>query len=272
MIGNSNRFSLLLEHAHYYVISSKFPGASQTQYIDLLNRFRPTNLHLPLRRFGRKSDGGYVLLDAISPNSVCVSLGIADEMSFDEDLSPLVRHIYMFDYSITAPPVRLENGTFHPLRVVPSIANDKLEIDIKSIFEKFNSKHPVILKVDIEGSEWESMKDVSREILLRCEQIVFEFHDIQKLFESLNYEFYLKFLDTLTHSHTVINTHINNWDSFEIIQGVPVPNVLEVTYVRNDLVEKHSGSSHLERLNYPNNPSRPDFLLYPFDGVFERSN
>ena len=272
MLGNSRKFRSVLERAHYYLISSKFPGASQEQYIDLLARFRPSNLDLPLRRFGRRSDGGYVLLDAISSSSVCISLGIADEMSFDEDLSPLVKHIYMFDYSISFPPVILENGSFHSLRVVPAISNDKHEIDVETIFGMINSLTSIVLKVDIEGSEWESFKDVSRDILIRCEQIVFEFHNIQKLFEDKNYNAYLKFLDNLTESHIVVNTHINNWDSFEIIQGVPVPNVLEVTYVRKDLVEKYSGIRNSERLNYPNNPSRPEFLLYPFDRVLRSSN
>lgn len=268
----SKSFRLALEHAHYYLIAAKFPNASQDQYIDLLARFRPANSQLPLKRFGRKGDGGYVLLDAIDPDSVCVSLGIADEMSFDVALSPFLNHIYMFDYSITSPPFTLGNGTFYSLRVVPKITSDKHEIDIRTICERIKSIHPIILKVDIEGSEWESFKDISQDILLRCEQIVFEFHNLQILSESLNYKSYLNFLDRLTQTHIVINAHINNWDSFEIIHGVPVPNVLEVTYVRKDLVEKHSGKISTERLNYPNNPSRPDFLLYPFDRILKVSN
>ena len=271
-LGISRNFRLALEHAHYYLIAAKFPKASQDQYIDLLSRFRPTNLQLPLRRFGRRGDGGYVLLDAINPDSVLVSLGIADEMSFDEELSPFVNHIYMFDYSIARPPLALENGTFYSLRIVPTITNDTHEIDIKTICERIHSLHPLILKVDIEGSEWESFKDVSQDILLKCEQIVFEFHNLQKLAETQDYNSYLEFLDLLSQTHIVVNTHINNWDSFEIIQGVPVPNVLEVTYIRKDLVEIHSGRSSFERLNYPNNPSRPEFLLYPFDGVLKGSN
>ena len=253
---------------HHYAISSKFPDASQVLYVDLLSKFKPLDAKLPLRRFGRNGDGGYVLLNVIPKDTVCISLGIADEISFDEELSPLVNHIYMYDHSIVAPPVNLGNATFRALRVVSEITDNRLEIDITTIFSQIDPSKQVILKVDIEGAEWESFKDIDSELLLRCDQIIFEFHNIQTLYSQKNYFAYLAFLNRLLASHIVVNTHINNWDSYEIIQGVPVPNVLEVTLVRKDLVEIHSGELGAETLNYPNNPSRPEFLLYPFERIF----
>jgi hypothetical protein len=129
----------------------------------------------------------------------------------------------------------------------------------------------VILKVDIEGSEWESFKDFPRESMLRCEQIIFEYHGLQSLYQQANFNHYLQFLDRILETHEIVNSHINNWDSFEIIEGIPVPNVLEVTYVRKDLVAQLEGQENSQTVNYPNNSSRADFLLHPLDRVFKSS-
>jgi hypothetical protein len=267
-LRNFPKLNSLVLRVHKFALQAKFDNPSQEKYVELLSLLKPSNIALPLKRFGQEQDGGYVLLAEIDPSSVCVSLGIADDVSFDLAISPFVSQIMMFDYSISQLPSVIENSIFQSLRVVARVQQDEKEIDIPTIFKAIYSQSPVILKVDIEGSEWDAFKDVDEEILKRCDQIIFEFHNLQTLQFHADYASYIQFLRRLTQTHIVINSHANNWDSFEIIEGVPVPNVLEVTYVRKDLTVGFKEQKFAtQQVNFPNNPLIADFRLYPFEWV-----
>lgn len=267
-LQKSSRVNELVFRLHRFALNVNFEVASQHKYLEILSLMKPARHSLPLRRFGGENDGGYVLLDAIDPDSVCISLGIADDISFDADLAQSIAQVAMFDYSITQPPFKIANSSFQALKVVSQVEDDTKEIDIPSIFNQVGTNSPIILKVDIEGSEWDCFKDIGDNYLSRCHQIIFEFHGLQKLQLHSAYSSYINFLVRLRNTHTVVNSHINNWDRFDVIQGVAVPNVLEVTYVRNDLVLKYNGrGSDAGEVNFPNNPSSAEFLLYPLDGI-----
>lgn len=265
LTDSSTRYFVSLSH---HLLARKFSQVDQESYIELLSILKPTSNFFPLKRFGCQGDGGYVLLDNIKPETVCFSLGIAQEISFDIDIARNVSHVYMFDYSIASPPVSVSNASFYPLKVVREIKDPQIEIDLNLMFERYSPHSPIILKVDIEGSEWDVFLDVSSRNIERCDQIIVEFHGIQILPLNSNFESYVFLLRRMLTSHTIVNTHINNWDGYEVINGIPVPNVLEVTFVKNSLLDRlNCNGLTLESLNFPNNPSKPEFLLYPFDRI-----
>lgn len=265
LTDSSTKYVLGLSH---YLLAKKFSQVNQESYIKLLSILKPCNNSFPLKRFGHQGDGGYVLFENINPETVCFSLGIADEISFDMDIARHVSHIHMFDYSIEAPPMRISNSSFYPLKVVKEVANPHTEIDLKIMFEKFSSNCPIILKVDIEGSEWDVFLNFNEKNIEKCDQIIVEFHGIQVLPLNPNFENYMSLLRRMLTSHAIVNTHVNNWDRYEVINGVPVPNVLEVTFVKKSLLESWNYNGlNLENLNFPNNPMRPEYLLYPFDRI-----
>lgn len=248
------------------LLDEKFSQVNQESYIRLLSILKPSENSFPLKRFGCEGDGGYVLVNSIKPETVCFSLGIAQEISFDISVAPCVSHIHMFDYSVASPPTCITNSTFYKLRVVRKTQNPQSEIDLGTIFENFSLNCPIILKVDIEGSEWEVFLGLSSENIGRCDQIIVEFHGIQNLPLHPKFETYVGFLKELSQSHTIVNTHINNWGRYDVIKGIPVPDVLEVTFVKKDMQRDASDDFH-GKLNYPNNPSRSEFHLYPFKGI-----
>jgi hypothetical protein len=65
----------------------------------------------------------------------------------------------------------------------------------------------------------------------------------------------------LNQSHDLINIHVNNWSSLHLIQGVPVPDVIEVTYIRRvtDFCSNSRNASIHNDQNSPNNADLPDF-------------
>ena len=71
-------------------------------------------------------------------------------------------------------------------------------------------------------------------------------------------------LDKLNCLHTLVNIHANNWSAFDIIAGIPVPNVLEVTYIRSDILRENmlcASRTNFNHMNKGNNPVQPDIEL-----------
>lgn len=265
-----NAFRRILIRVYPHAISHEFNGIAQDSYLKLLEIFKlDTGAHrkAQLQRFGSDSDGGYVLDSRISLETVCLSLGISNEVSFDLALSKYVSKIEMYDFSISGLPLEIPRSTFYRI----GISADSREgfISLEDAIEKIEASSPIILKMDIEGDEWESLVSCKKTSLERCNQIVVEFHNLQRLPFRSNFEFLIEQMSKQLAGFAVVNVHANNWDSFHIISGVPVPNVIEVTYLRRDWLYslQRSESSRQQNLNLANNPALPDFILEPFKGI-----
>lgn len=254
-----------------YAISHEFSGLRQDAYLKLLSNFNidaAAELKANLKRYGNDADGGYVLDSRITPETVCLSLGISNEVSFDLEISKLISRLEMYDFSISGLPLEVPKSTFHRLGI-SSVPREGF-IPLEDAIERLESSASVILKMDIEGDEWDSLATCNRLVLERCTQIVVEFHNLQSLplrpdFDSLMDQFSQQMAN-----FAVVNVHGNNWDSFHIIHGVPVPNVIEVTYLRRDWLEslESSFNNRGRNLNLANNPTRPDLILESFKRIF----
>jgi hypothetical protein len=121
----------------------------------------------------------------------------------------------------------------------------------------------LLLKCDIEDSEWEIFSNCDSKILEKFDQIVVEFHwVIDKLFNQ-KYELMLRALQNLAQTHSVINIHANNFANYEIIANCPIADVIEISYVRTKSY-KFEQSNLVVNLNAPNYSENPEiFLNFP---------
>jgi len=99
-----------------------------------------------------------------------------------------------------------------------------------------------------------------------CELL--NFIDSQPLSTGDKYHKILNTLKKINQTHVNINLHPNNWSGFKIINGIPIPDVVELTFVRRDLFDtlsdqKAGNVKHYEvnQLNTPNNPNSPEYRL-----------
>lgn len=116
-------------------------------------------------RVGDVNDGGYVLVNDIDPNDVCLSFGIGANFSFDLSIAQLCSEVRMFDHTIEKPKHLLANMTFNAI----GLASDSKE-DFATLTEVLADLHPskdIILKIDIEGDEWDILQSLSSQDLLR---------------------------------------------------------------------------------------------------------
>ena len=73
-------------------------------------------------------------------------------------------------------------------------------------------------------------------------------------------------LDALTRHHEPVHLHANSYAGMALVQGVPVPQVIELALLRRDL-ERFAGPSAEPMpgpLDRPNHPALPDLCPPPF--------
>lgn len=209
--------------------------------------------------FGSAQDGGYVLINDIVPNSIVISGGIEKNNDFEYQLGTLGCKVIQIDYSVNEAPLKHENLEFLKKKIV-GFSKDPHEIDLDSLvndhFEDFkDEQNRKILKLDIEGSEWEALLNFKSIHLF--DQIVLELHYFQRCLDEKFRKQVLEVLAKIHSSHQSIQLSGNNCCGFTILGGVPIPNVIEVTFASRKRYSFKKGNNAKNtglstRANYPN--------------------
>jgi len=211
-------------------------------------------------RIGSKNDGGYVIPEPSAfPLSKLFSFGFGYNSDFELDaISKIkVKSVYLYDYSITSIfstfiidlkhflknyfqphslgsikkyfmnsrnflTVKLhKNIQYRPYKLV-GFAESENEIDIITLGDEIGFSDSII-KMDVEGSEFDVLNVENFKYMRFAQIIVIEFHDvIQK-----EYAFH-QILSLFQSDFYIVNTHINN---FGKISDGGVPDVIELTFL-----------------------------------------
>lgn len=130
------------------------------------------------------------------------------------------------------------------------------EINVPEIFQSYIStkNQKIILKIDIEGSEYEIIEQLmqfSNQIIL----LIIEFHDIVDKPKEFK-----KLLDLIKSEYSLIHTHINNNG---IMSKYEIPEVCEFTFYSKKEFRGNLRVNKipLEKLDQPNNKNRIDFQI-----------
>ena len=182
-----------------------------------------------MQLIGPKGDGGYVLMDDFHNISIAYSFGISGDVSFDADLARKNIDIYMYDHTIKRLPYN--NSKFHwqKIGITGNIQNNKSLQTLKEILHNnghLNEKN-MILKMDVEHSEWESLINTPDEILKKFKYIAIEYHFDKKKKMNL----YYNVLKKLQNTHQVFYLHCNNCGGYFYFGNFTICNALEVSYI-----------------------------------------
>lgn len=230
-------------------------------------------------RVGNNYDGGYVI-----PNNITFcklySFGISNDMSFDEDfVNRFNVPAFLFDPTISKLPNDKcdEKITFSKIGLYSSnsskmIGNIMCEVkDLNTLLENENDNN-IILKIDVEGDEFSSLLATSENTLKKCCCIVVEFH---WLTNDNNLKLHIECLQKINKLFYPIHIHINNHSPVILKDDFyHVPDVIEVTYIRKDLIKdqdlKLSDYNFPTILDKPNHGFYPDIKLnfYPFQPYY----
>lgn len=220
--------------------------------------------NIPLIRVGNPFDGGYIMANTFSSNDIAYSFGISNDVSWDLDIAKLGIPVYMYDHTISNLPMEHKNFHWKQIGICGNETHANLQQMGELLQENKHTEHQnIILKMDVEGAEWDFLNNVSIDILSQFSQIVFEFHGFLK--PEHTYAIYTA-LKKLNITHQAIYCHANNHGGCPYIysskQKLILPKALEVTYLRkNDWQFEESTRIFPGELDRPCNKKRPDIKL-----------
>jgi hypothetical protein len=199
-------------------------------------------------------------------SNLLVSIGIGNDISFDAEFAKQGAKIYQFDHTIEAPPYGHPNMHFFRKGWGVTSSDELMSFDqIVEVVDWTDARHPV-LKFDVEGAEWGGLATMNLEHLARFDIITAEFHNIEQLYFRANYQLLLAAFSRLGARHVPVHLHVNNYQGLTLVSGVPVPCVIELTYLRRDcgVFGGHSFEPIPGPLDQPNNKAVPDICLRAF--------
>jgi hypothetical protein len=231
---------------------------------ELLQPVAITNCQL--ERFGESNDGGYLmcnnLLGAVQSG---YSYGISGYDKWGCDISTMFNvPVHQYDcFNTTQPLCSTGNTVFHAECVgdTGKTTDGRLFDTIESQFAKNGDRSKrIVLKIDVEGAEWDSFLVVPDRVLEQIDQIAVEFHWLQdEKFRWIQDDKYLRVVQRLKRFFEVAHIHFNNASCVGDL--APFPSwAYEVLFVSKRLAvvdpSRKAGGPHL--LDAPNDPSASD--------------
>ena len=218
-----------------------------------------TPIGVEMMRLGSLSDGGYVFANDLTNNDLFISAGIGNNYSVDAEVVDLVGHLVMVDHTI--PKIDLLKDNQEHIRLPLSPQDTSGGISLKQICKDHPTKD-CILKMDIEGDEWDILLHLDEKDLLRFRQIVVEVHDITDTENIENYEKRLMVFKKLNLTHNLVCLNGNNYATYADIANKIIPCVLELTWLRKTSYSFKEGfDSTTKDLLYKNDPNSPPLVL-----------
>jgi hypothetical protein len=219
-------------------------------------------------RIGRFFDGGYVMADQFEGIDAAYSLGINDDVSWDLDVA--ARGIPVFQYDPTISGLPQGHPLFHwaPLWISEISDRQAGKETLENLIQENGhaASRNLLLKCDIEGAEWGLLQSTPTKILQQFRQMVFEFHNLGFLADFHHGNNVRNAFLNLTASHHVVHVHANNYAGWSVVGGIPVPAVIEVTFVRKDAgIFEVSDEIFPTPIDMPCNVADADLYLGRFD-------
>lgn len=251
-----------------------------------LNEIQPFDIGL-MQRVGSKNDGGYILPIGCPEVDTLISFGLGDDSNFEIDCQKrgIIKSFIIFDHTVSARSLifRLQKrfvsqpfdvkAVWYRLRVlisytyrfkylknshIPSKISFKPlsenEISLPEIAANLSTKS-FMLKIDIEGDEYE----VIPHVIGLAEQIpllLVEFHHTDLLREKFQ-----RAIADLKKFYGIVHVHGNN---FTGIAPDGIPQTLEITFLKSDLIDTTKKIFKLPRTEYdqPSSKFSPEIELF----------
>lgn len=240
----------------------------EKEIVNFLSEFIPLDVtEMCKTRIGRKNDGGYVMIEEnLDKIEVIYVYGVSYDTYFEKDFiwrypNSIAR---LYDFSIHYVPY---HPKFYFYKEGLGAQNDeKLMLGTleKHLTENKDLGKRMLLKVDIEGAEWESFAQIDKKHLLLFDQIVMELHNLGE-----NIKLQTEVMKKVNENFYLYHVHGNNWIPMEkLSEKFKIPGTLEVSWIRKDLVDKVRVSKlkFPSRLDAPNLAGKEDIPLdfWPF--------
>lgn len=256
-----------------YPVNSRYELLSRGIFIDpmvpisrlqaLASKIRPLATNLNLIRIGADEDGGYLIPDDLQGISACYSPGVDQIASFETALLNLGIPSHMADLSVAGPPEGTVAASFTKKFIGANNNNDYITIDKwVSSTDGGDGKSDLILQMDIEGGEYESILSTPDSVLNRFRIMAIEFHNIETWGQSHFLSLVEATFEKLLSLFYVVHNHPNNAMGIVDMNGFLAPRLFELTLIRKDRVKVVLGFAGLPHaLDRRNLDGLPDIFF-----------
>lgn len=171
----------------------------------------------------------------------------------------------MAEASVSSAPLKDKNFTFIKKYLGDRAFNDFVTLSDWMAQSLGVTERELILQMDIEGGEYDVLILESSEVLSRFSAMVIEFHSLQKMFDPHFLQMITSIFEKLYANFSICHVHPNNCCGIRRKNGNEVQRVMEVTFLRKDLVERYRSNSAISLPNKMDrkNVSRKDDIEMP---------
>jgi hypothetical protein len=255
-----------------------------------LKVFQPVSVN-HLKRLGNDYDGGYVVhVPSLKDADYLLNYGVGYNVAFEKDFF-IETHLPTLAFDPTLKSISLVFESLRTGGLIPFLRHAKkyvqwffkeknlkkyqinfIEEGIAAVdtpnyktlayhFKKYDLyDKKIILKIDVEGSEYAIFNDVSVfELLPNAIQILMEVHLIERNIENL-----VEIMHRIEKTHSLIHIHSNNHVGTFKYKGKNVPEAMEVTFLLNEYISEQQPSDRaypVKGLDQPCDRLKEDILL-----------
>jgi hypothetical protein len=223
----------------------------------LLKSLYPLATDKKLIRMGPAGDGGYLVPDDLGDIEACFSPGVGELSGFEKQCAELGMKIYMADGSVDHPGETDNRFFFIKKFIGPETSEDFITMDDWVSSNIQGSRSDLLLQMDIEAHEYDSILGMSDELLNRFRVIIIEFHCLYHFWDPVFLERAIATFEKLHRQHSCVHIHPNNCCSIFSYGGLDIPRAAEFTFMRNDrftnseFVTEFPNSLDEDNMNHP---------------------
>lgn len=229
---------------------------------DFVNYLRPYNVLDKKVRLGSDYDGGYIINQTILDNvDVLYTYGVEHNCDFELDFNVLTsKPVHLYDHTVDFNHPN-ENLIFHKEGLSYKTENNKKHF-FEHLKENGDADKKVLLKIDVEGAEYEFFENTDIEELSKnVVGIILEIHDTGDI--HVHRKRATKILEKITNHFTLTHLHGNNCAPMIGSWWIAVPDTMELTFIRDNMFDAFcfDRDKWPTDLDMPNNPELQDFPL-----------
>jgi hypothetical protein len=227
--------------------------------IDHLHPLAPATRFL---RLGGAGDGGYLLPDDLEGITSCWSAGVGSDSRFERDCGDRGIDVFLADGSVSGPPDA--HARFHFTRKFVGAVDGDGTMTLQSWMAVAPAEplHEMLLKLDVEGAEYEVLLAAPVDVLAHCRVVVVECHQLDHLWSRPFFRIASQAFEKLLRTHACVHIHPNNGDGVLHHRGYAVPPTMEFTFLRRDrLPDRPTWRSDFPHVLDQDNTAAPALVL-----------
>ena len=216
-----------------------------------------------VQRIGKNSDSGYFMPRNFEFEYV-ISGGIGKNNDFEYWYAQQGARVVAVDPTVEALPSPHRNIEHLKLWISSHTSARQKTINLENLIEMKQNAHKMLLKLDIEGGEYEALES-SRHYLAQFDVIVIEFHEMFKLGDNCFRLRLHNILSAIRENFVSLSFSSNNWKNFIQFGSAFTPETFEVVFINNRCVPfLELATESLDLRDYRNNPRRLPIPNEPF--------